>query len=249
MSYETIKLTYFFLNVECFYQIIFSTYLKKALYNLAMPYIGNTLKQLRDNKNLTQEELSNRADIPLNTIMKLEQNKRAPREKLIKKLCIFFKISEEDLLISADYLSKKNFEIKKFTEAQMPVNKIPLVSWVSANRFSEASDSFAPGDAEEWVYTTAKGGRMFALKVKNDCMEPEFREGERIIIDPDTQVENGDFVVVRDNKNDEATFKQLKKYGKKIILHPLNPKYDDIELDQDKRYVIVGKVVGKDKKY
>lgn len=214
-----------------------------------MPYIGNTLKSLRDKKNLTQEDLSSRAGIPLPTIRKLEQNQRVPREKLIKKICDFFKITEEELFVSADYLIRKNFEIKRFTEAQMAVTKIPLISWVSANRFNEASDIFTPGDAEEWVYTTARGKRMFALKVKNDCMEPEFREGERIIVDPDIQPENGDFVVIRDTKNNEATFKQLKKYGNKIVLHPLNPKYQDIELDHDKRYVIVGKVVGKDKQY
>lgn len=36
---------------------------------------------------------------------------------------------------------------------------------------------------------------------------------------------------------------QLKQYGKIIVLHPLNPKYPDIELSEKHQYVIVGKVV------
>lgn len=38
-----------------------------------------------------------------------------------------------------------------------------------------------------------------------------------------------DYVVVK-NDEDEATFKQLKIYGETTVLHPLNPKYPDIEL-------------------
>ena len=47
----------------------------------------------------------------------------------------------------------------------------------------------------------------------------------------------------------EATFKQLKKYGKTRVLHPLNPKYDDIELSREIEYKIIGVVVEKKKRY
>lgn len=38
------------------------------------------------------------------------------------------------------------------------------------------------------------------------------------------------------NEYGEATFKQLKKYGKIRILYPLNPKYDNIELREAVEY-------------
>ena len=59
---------------------------------------------------------------------------------------------------------------------------------------------------------------------------------------------HNDYVVVS-NVEWEATFKQLKKYGKTRVLHPLNPKYDDIELSKDIEYRIVGVVVEKKKRY
>ena len=204
-------------------------------------HIGQRIKDLRDTFQVQQKVLAQKIGVRQATLSEWESGKNEPNPANRKKIAKFFNITEADLF--------GGFEIKNFSEEQIPVKKIPLISWVSANRFGEASDPYPLGDAEEWLYTTAKGERMFALKVKNDCMEPEFREGDRIIVNPNVEAASGDYVIVRDNKKNEATFKQLKIYGKKVILHPLNPKYEDIELDQDKRYVIVGKVVGKDKAY
>lgn len=76
------------------------------------------------------------------------------------------------------------------------------------------------------------------------------RAGEigRIVINPHVDELPGDFVIVK-NDEEEATFKQLKKYGDTIVLHPLNSKYEDIELEKGNKYRIVGKVVKKEKRY
>ncbi len=47
----------------------------------------------------------------------------------------------------------------------------------------------------------------------------------------------------------EATFKQFKHYVDTTILHPLNPRYPDIELREGEKYHIIGKVVKKVKVY
>jgi SOS-response transcriptional repressor LexA len=79
-------------------------------------------------------------------------------------------------------------------------------------------------------------------------MEPEFKEDEIIIVNPHVEAKSGDYVVVK-NEEEEATFKQLKIYGDMTVLHPLNPRYEDIELSAKSKYRIVGKVVKKAKKY
>jgi len=79
-------------------------------------------------------------------------------------------------------------------------------------------------------------------------MEPEFHEGDIIVINPYLKPEYNDYVVVS-NVEEEATFKQLKKYGTTQVLHPLNPKYDDIELSKNTEYRVVGVVVEKKKRY
>ena len=59
--------------------------------------------------------------------------------------------------------------------------------------------------------------------------------------------EHNDYVVV--SNEEEVTFKQLKKYGRTRVLHPLNPNYDDIDLSKDIEYRIVGVVVEKKRRY
>ncbi len=60
--------------------------------------------------------------------------------------------------------------------------------------------------------------------------------------------EHNDYVVVC-NEEGEATFNQLKKYGEIQVLHPLDLKYDAIELSKDIEYRIVGVVLEKKKRY
>ena len=71
-----------------------------------------------------------------------------------------------------------------------------------------------------------------------------FHETDIIVINPYLKPEHNDYVVVS-NEEGEATFKQLKKYGRTRVLHPLNPKYDDIELRKDTEYRVVGVVIEK----
>lgn len=199
--------------------------------------IGKRIRALREAIDMQQKTLAQKLNVRQATVSEWETEKHDPNPKQRAKLAKLFKVTEAELFSS--------FEIKNFAEAQMPVRKIPLISWVSANRFGEASDPLPPGVADKWVFTSAKGGKnMFSLLVKGDCMEPRFPEGTEIICDPEAQTKHNDFVIVRDNKNDEATFKQLRIYGDKTVLHPLNEKYQDIVI-ADERYQVIAKVVKK----
>ncbi len=79
-------------------------------------------------------------------------------------------------------------------------------------------------------------------------MEPEFGEGDIIVLNTHRKQEHNDYVVVC-NAEYEATLKQLKKYGKARVLHPLNPKYEDIELTKEGGHALIGVVVEKRKRY
>lgn len=210
--------------------------------------VHQKIRSSRKEAKLTQTDLANLLKVELQTVFRWENGK-------VKKISIdtLEQIAKATGKPLSYFLNQESsFEIKNFTEAQMPVKKIPLISWVAANRFGEASDPFPLGVAEEWGYTTIKGENVYQLKVKGDCMETEFKDGDIITINPHVTPKNGQFVVVRDNHADEATFKQYKEYSDgKIVLHPLNSKYEDIELNKKNgnRYHIAGVVAEKVKKY
>ena len=63
----------------------------------------------------------------------------------------------------------------------------------------------------------------FALMVLGDSMEPEFVEGEIILIEPEGLATDGSFVLAR--LADEWIFRQLTRYGTGWRLQALNPAY------------------------
>ncbi|SUA93122.1 LexA repressor [Pandoraea pulmonicola] len=78
-------------------------------------------------------------------------------------------------------------------------------------------------------------------------MEPQFREGDRLIVDPAITPRPGDFVIAK-NGHEEATFKKYRPRGINALgadvfeLVPLNPDYPTINSEHEK-VVIIGVVV------
>lgn len=125
----------------------------------------------------------------------------------------------------------------------MPVQKIPVISWVHAGQWTDVScvSAVLNDDFEEYIYTSAKGEKLFALRVKDDCMEPVFSDGDIIVVNINISPENGNYVIAKNVDTQETTFKQFKVAGEYKYLHPLNSKYDDIPLNS--KHKIIGKVI------
>ena len=104
--------------------------------------------------------------------------------------------------------------------------RVPLISSAQAGMFKQFVDNFHPGDGgAELVPTSVPVQRhTFALRVEGDSMEPEFRAGMLLIVEPEMDALPGDFVVAK-NGDDETTFKQLVKDGGDWYLKPINPRY------------------------
>ena len=202
--------------------------------------IGKKIKSARIDCDLDQLVLAERTKISRNKLWRIENGHTTAKSADLKKIAkvtgkpLSYFLPSEPLIHGRDLINA-------------PIQSVPVISWVNANRF--AASPIPQDVADTFVHTTGKGKNIFALKVRSDCMEPEFIDGDIIIVRPDINADNGDYVIVQDNDSDEATFKQLKRYGRKVILHPLNHKYSDIELDHDERYQIIGVVIEKVKKY
>jgi DNA polymerase V len=65
------------------------------------------------------------------------------------------------------------------------------------------------------------GGESFALMVVGASMEPEFNEGEIIIVEPEGLATEGSYVLA--THDGEWIFRQLVRAGERWQLRPLNP--------------------------
>ena len=63
-----------------------------------MKSFGEKLKELRIEKGLSQKELADLVDTSQSAIFYWENNKQEPKISSLKKLCIFFNVSADDLI-------------------------------------------------------------------------------------------------------------------------------------------------------
>lgn len=131
-------------------------------------------------------------------------------------------------------------------EAPTIKNGVPLISWIRAGRWGEASDPFQPGEAEAWVPTfRPTSAHAFALRVRGDSMTAphgrSYPEGALIIVEPEMRSPtNGDRIVAKLEGSDEVTFKVYKEDAGRKWLAPLNPQHPPIH----DRFRVIGTVVG-----
>lgn len=83
---------------------------------------------------------------------------------------------------------------------------------------------FGGGDS-----SACDGAEAFALMVLGDSMEPEFREGEIVIIEPAGLATDGSYVLA--HVDDDWIFRQLLQREGGWRLAPLNPAYPARDID------------------
>ncbi len=131
----------------------------------------------------------------------------------------------------------KLVDAQNVAPADLGALRIPLISYVQAGVWTGVVDNYAPGDADEFLLTDLElSGSAFALEIKGDSMLPEFKPGDRVIIDPNVSPQPGDFVVAK-NGEEEATFKKyrprgINERGETVFeLVPLNEDYPSMRSD------------------
>ncbi|OAQ21012.1 LexA family protein [Thermosulfurimonas dismutans] len=202
---------------------------------------GEWVRRKREEAGLSINQLAKRSGLSEKYIRLLERGERKPKVETLKKLALGLGVPFEEVAEAA------GLEVRR-------VEKVPVVPWSwiktwGATELSSHGLKVADRASEEhwdWVEVIPASPRAFALRVNDDSMEPEFTEEDIIVVDPTRRPISGSYVVACNGRG-EAVLRQLKVYGDKRILRPLNPKYPEIELTDE--HEIVGVVCQKIKKY
>ena len=81
----------------------------------------------------------------------------------------------------------------------------------------------------------------YVLRVLGDSMEPEFKEGEVIVIEPHVSIEEGAYVVAL--YQNQFLFRQLSIKDNYWYLKPLNEQYPTVKMTN--RDSIKGRIISK----
>ncbi len=211
---------------------------------------GKRLKEARKNAGLTQAQLAKKVGIGQSTVAELERT--ASGSSHVAGIAAACNVSPM-WLATGDGPMKTGMDsnVKPVAEG---MRAYPVISKIQAGLVKEISCPYEPGDgfAVEFGEDDASTWAFF-LEIEGDSMLPEFRSGDRVLIDPDVSPRPGDFVAARNTKQ-EATFKKYRvrgidETGQEIFeLVPLNDDYPVLRSDEH-HLVVVGTMLEHRRKF
>ena len=185
----------------------------------------------------TQYKLARRSNVAQSSISRILRAETRTKVSTIDAIARVFGVTTAELMTP----SGDDLNMATLTSA---TQCIQLINYVQAGNWSEAVDNFQSGDGSSWLLTDQViSDNSFALEIKGDSMLPDFRPGDRVIIDPAVQPNPGDFVVAKNGEH-EATFKKYRprganERGEQVIeLVPLNEDYPTLRSDISPLHII-----------
>jgi len=113
--------------------------------------------------------------------------------------------------------------------------RIPLIGLAQAGDGGFFDDAGFPagGGWDEIVFPNIADENAYALEISGDSMLPAYRDGDVVIVSPNSPVRRGDRVVVK-SREGEVLAKELKRRTARTIeLRSINPEHPDRTFDVD----------------
>lgn len=202
-----------------------------------MATLGENLKAIRKAKKMTQKELAQKSGVKQSVISDLETG-NAKSTGSILELANALGVTAEEL--------KKGVVGELITTNVVPVQArmAPVLSWVQAGNFTNV-ESVEMSQVTEWFPLPDDCEKCFYLKVRGVSNEPDFVEGDYIVVDPTvyySDMQSGDIIVVRKDK--DATFKKLviESDGTRY-LKAINPNFHPNIIPIDEDCYFIGQVI------
>ena len=200
------------------------------------------LKQRRIELGLTMLEVAKLVGVSEATISRYESgNIKNMRKDRIAKYASALKVPPSTFL----ELEDKPTQSKPLTAEEIRTNTrpIPLVGRVAAGLSCHAEDNI-----EGYILTDSEilheGYDYFWLTVTGDSMEPEFHDGDRVLVREQETLDSECIAVVRIDGED-GVVKRVRINSDRITLTSINPYYPPrvFEREQMNTVCVVGKVI------
>lgn len=199
--------------------------------------MAKNISRLMKENNVGRKKLSDDLKVKYTTLSDWINAKTYPRIDKIELLADYFKVSKADLVEDKEREALET----------LPVKKIPVVSKISAGLPIYSEENLI-----DYIYFATNklnsDKEEFGLKVSGDSMDKIFQDGDIVVVEKDSVVENGQLGVVMINGYN-ATVKRIRYNGDQIILIPEsnNSSHYPQVYGKDDEVKIIGRVVASQK--
>ena len=227
---------------------------------------GDRLKELRTERGMTQQEFADLLGTTKQAISRYEAHARSPKIAVAKSFAdrlsvdLYYLIGAEDVRNPLQNNSTSG-SITFATESNVATNspnrralldladsaslvKMPIVGSIKAGYGGTAVEE-ETGEYELLPDDCMRGGEYFVLRVNGNSMQPELKDGDRVLCKRAPSVDSGNIAVVL--YGEEATIKRVNYINGEdwLELIPANPSYETkrIEGAELESCRVLGKVV------
>jgi phage repressor protein C with HTH and peptisase S24 domain len=213
--------------------------------HVARPEWSNAIKKLMlSSRHLrTKTALARGSGVTQSTIGRILRSEVDPQSENLERIAIAFGLSYSTLAA----LAEGGEVVDEHVQPNRVPRRVPLLSLVQVGQSAEATFPQSLDAVSDWIEfpRRRRGQRSFALRVSGESMEPDYRNGDVIYVDPDAAAIHGKDVIARMGERNEVTFKRLVVEGDRRYLKTLNPHWPEKFFSVDAYTRIIGVVVGK----
>lgn len=198
------------------------------------------LKELREGRNLNQDEFAKVLGLTKSAISNWERGIRKPARENLEAMADFFNVDYDFLTGRTDVRNayQELVKIGRYSdEDRLPINnkkRIPLLGQISAGQPILAVQNIERYEMVDEDHVD------FALRVKgNSMVGAGILEGSIVYVQQEADINNGDIVIAL--IGDEATVKRFYRYDGSVVLRPENPSLKEC-VYKPEEVQIIGKV-------
>lgn len=212
--------------------------------------IGETIKLLREERRMSQDDLADALKVGRSTIAMYEGGKRKPRQDMLETIADYFNV-DMDYLYGRTNTRNATRELPRLNDRSLlqiagihPIpdlsglTRVPLLGSIACGEPIIANDEY------EYVEIEEMANADFCVRAKGNSMTGAgISDGSLVFCKQTDEVDNGQIAVV--GIGDEVTLKKFYSYGDTVVLRPCNPEFQEqvYEKDQLNEIHIIGKAM------
>ncbi len=186
--------------------------------------LGSLITKVRKDKSITKMALAKATGVNIGHITHIEKGQRNPSHKTLRNICKSLDIPYQPIAYTYDRTISEDQERYKLIN-HISYNKVPV-----AEKITDFVDcpSSAPNTS-------------FALRIQDDAMEPHLKKGGIGFVELNANLNNKDIGIF--SYHGQILIRRFIIRRDKLVLRSDNKAYEDIDINEDTEFYIIGRIV------
>ncbi len=197
-----------------------------------MASLSSNLKTLMGLAKINASELARRTGVAQPIIHRLSTGQNTnPKLATVKPISEYFMVTVSQLIGEKTLPSDKSFY--RVSSEHRGWNRVPMIEWQDTTEWPASLQRYQDSEDSVYISTDANVSKLaYSLVIKGCAMEPMFPEGTIIVVEPEREPSDRDFVIVHLEGTSDARLKQVLLDGSDIYLKSLNPDLEEVKVNQ-----------------